>query len=76
MPLSSSPRPKPISGAWTKPSRGATSAACSAGCAPRSTRQGQRYRPAALIEHITGSKPDHRPLIDGLRRKYEELYGI
>jgi carboxypeptidase Taq len=38
--------------------------------------QGQRYRPAALIERITGSKPDHRPLIDGLRKKYEELYGI
>jgi carboxypeptidase Taq len=38
--------------------------------------QGQRYRPAELIERITGSKPDHRPLIDGLRRKYQELYGI
>jgi carboxypeptidase Taq len=38
--------------------------------------QGQRYRPAALIEQVTGSKPSHRPLIDGLRRKYEELYGI
>jgi carboxypeptidase Taq len=37
---------------------------------------GQRYRPADLIEQITGSKPSHRPLIDGLRRKYEELYGI
>jgi carboxypeptidase Taq len=38
--------------------------------------QGQRFRPAILIENITGSKPDHRPLIDGLRRKYAELYGI
>jgi carboxypeptidase Taq len=38
--------------------------------------QGQRYRPAALIERITGSKPSHGPLIDGLRRKYQELYGI
>ena len=38
--------------------------------------QGQRYRAAALIERITGSKPDHRPLIHGLRGKYEELYGI
>jgi carboxypeptidase Taq len=38
--------------------------------------QGQRSRPAALIEQITGSKPSHRPLIDGLRRKYEELYGL
>ncbi len=39
-------------------------------------RQGQRYRSAALIERVTGSRPDHRPLIDGLRRKYAELYGI
>ena len=39
-------------------------------------RQGQRYRPAALIEHITGRKPAYRPLIEGLRRKYGELYGI
>ena len=38
--------------------------------------QGQRYRPAELIEHITGSKPDHRPLIDGLRKKYGELYRL
>lgn len=38
--------------------------------------QGQRFRPATLIERITGSKPDHRPLIDALRRKYGELYGI
>jgi carboxypeptidase Taq len=38
--------------------------------------QGQRHRPAQLIEQITGSKPDHRPLIDGLRRKYGELYEI
>jgi carboxypeptidase Taq len=37
---------------------------------------GQRFRPNALIEQITGSKPDHRPLIDGLRRKYAEVYGI
>ncbi len=39
-------------------------------------RQGQRYHSAALIEHVTGSRPDHRFLIDGLRRKYGELYGI
>jgi carboxypeptidase Taq len=38
--------------------------------------QGQRYRSAHLIERVTGSRPDHRPLIDGLRRKYSELYGI
>jgi carboxypeptidase Taq len=39
-------------------------------------RQGQRYRAAALVERVTGARPDHRPLIDGLRAKYEELYGI
>jgi carboxypeptidase Taq len=39
-------------------------------------RQGQRYRPSALIERVTGSPPVHRALIDGLRRKYGELYGI
>jgi carboxypeptidase Taq len=39
-------------------------------------REGQRYRPAELIERITGSKPDHRPLITTLRQKYSELYGI
>jgi carboxypeptidase Taq len=38
--------------------------------------QGQRYRPAALIERITGRKPDHRPLIETLRKRYGELYGI
>jgi carboxypeptidase Taq len=37
---------------------------------------GQRYRAADLVERVTGSRPDHRPLIDGLRRKYAELYGI
>ena len=31
-------------------------------------REGQRRRPADLIEHITGSKPDHRPLIAASRR--------
>ena len=38
--------------------------------------EGQRRRSAELIEHITGSKPDHRPLIAALRQKYSELYGI
>ena len=32
-------------------------------------RQGQRYRAADLVERVTGSRPDHRPLIDGLRRQ-------
>jgi carboxypeptidase Taq len=39
-------------------------------------REGQRYRPAELIERVTGSKPDHRPLVATLRQKYSELYGI
>jgi len=39
-------------------------------------RHGQRYRPATLIERLTGRKPDHRPLIEALRQKYGELYGI
>src|SRR4029077_5125996 len=38
--------------------------------------EGQRYRSAALIERVTGSKPGHRPLVDALRRKYGELHGI
>ncbi len=39
-------------------------------------RHGQRYRPVSLIEHATGTKPDHRPLINALREKYGELYGL
>jgi carboxypeptidase Taq len=39
-------------------------------------RQGGRYPAARLIERVTGSPPDHRPLLEGLRRKYGELYGI
>ena len=38
--------------------------------------QGQRHRAAALIERVTGRKPDHRPLIAALRQKYGELYGL
>jgi carboxypeptidase Taq len=39
-------------------------------------RQGRRYAPALLIAQATGSPPDHRPLIAGLRRKYTELYAL
>ena len=39
-------------------------------------RQGQRYPANQLIEHITGSPPDHRPFIQALQRKYGELYGF
>jgi carboxypeptidase Taq len=39
-------------------------------------RQGGRYPSARLIEVVTGSPPDHRPLVSLLKAKYEELYGI
>jgi carboxypeptidase Taq len=39
-------------------------------------RQGHRYHSARLIEHATGSPPDHRPLVSALRRKYEEIYEL
>jgi carboxypeptidase Taq len=39
-------------------------------------RQGGRYPSARLIEIVTGSPPDHRPLVGILRAKYGELYGI
>jgi len=39
-------------------------------------RQGGRYSAARLIERVTGSPPHHGPLVEGLRRKCGELYGI
>jgi carboxypeptidase Taq len=39
-------------------------------------RHGHRYRAARLIEKVTGSSPDHRPLVQALRRKYGALYGL
>jgi carboxypeptidase Taq len=39
-------------------------------------RHGARYPAADLIERATGAPPDHRPLLDGLRQKYGELYGV
>ena len=39
-------------------------------------RQGSRYPSARLIETVTGSPPDHRPLVRALREKYEALYAI
>ena len=39
-------------------------------------RQGGRYSAARLIERVTGSPLDHRPLVQALRRKYGELYEI
>ncbi len=39
-------------------------------------QQGGRHPSARLIEVVTGSPPDHRPLVRMLRQKYEALYGI
>jgi carboxypeptidase Taq len=39
-------------------------------------RQGGRYPSAKLIELVTGSPPDHRPLVRLLKAKYETLYDI
>ena len=39
-------------------------------------RHGHRYPAARLIEAATGSPPDHRPLVEALRHKYGELYGV
>jgi carboxypeptidase Taq len=39
-------------------------------------RHGHRYPATHLIEHATGSPPNHRPLVQALRRKYEQLYEI
>lgn len=39
-------------------------------------RQGQRYRSADLIAFATGSPPSHRALVDHLRSKAEQFYGV
>jgi carboxypeptidase Taq len=39
-------------------------------------RQGGRHPSARLIELVTGSPPDHRPLVRLLKAKYETLYDI
>jgi len=39
-------------------------------------RQGQRYRAEKLVEVVTGKPLSHRPLMDYLKTKYSELYGI
>jgi carboxypeptidase Taq len=39
-------------------------------------RQGGRFPSARLIEVVTGSPPDHRPLVRLLKGKYEALYEI
>ena len=39
-------------------------------------RHGHRWRTAALVERVTGAPPDPRALVDALRQKYGELYGL
>ncbi|HKU63115.1 MAG TPA: carboxypeptidase M32 [Gemmatimonadales bacterium] len=39
-------------------------------------REGSRYSAVGLIERVTGSPPDHRPLVARLRSTYEQLYGL
>jgi carboxypeptidase Taq len=39
-------------------------------------RQGARYPSTRLIEVVTGSPPDHRPLVRALEAKYEKLYDL
>lgn len=39
-------------------------------------RQGGRFPSARLIENVTGSPPNHRPLVNALRAKYAVLYGL
>jgi carboxypeptidase Taq len=39
-------------------------------------REGGRYPSARLIEVVTGSPPDHRPLVEALRTRYGALYGL
>lgn len=39
-------------------------------------RQGHRYPAGQLIERVTGSPLGYRPFVQGLWRKYGELYGV
>jgi len=39
-------------------------------------RHGRRYRPAELIERVTGRAQSPEPLVRHLREKYGELYGV
>ena len=39
-------------------------------------RQGARYPAPALIEKVTGQIPDHRPLVEALKDKFTEVYGV
>ena len=68
--------PRPSLVYLTRPSLAVTIAISWPGYGPRSIVKGSAAGPAELIEHITGSEPDHRPLIAALTNKYSELYGI
>jgi carboxypeptidase Taq len=37
---------------------------------------GQRYRSVELVRHVTGKAPSARPLLDHLKRKAAEVYGV
>ncbi|HJU66580.1 MAG TPA: carboxypeptidase M32, partial [Gemmatimonadaceae bacterium] len=39
-------------------------------------RHGRRYTAATVVQEVTGTGPDPRPLVGMLREKYETLYGI
>ena len=39
-------------------------------------REGGRYPAARLIESVTGSPPNHQPLVEALRSKYARLYRL
>ncbi len=39
-------------------------------------REGGRHPSARLIELVTGSPPDHRPLVEALRARYSALYDL
>lgn len=39
-------------------------------------RAGMRHSARELVRRATGKEPDHRALVDGLKKKYGELYGV
>jgi carboxypeptidase Taq len=39
-------------------------------------REGSRYPVRQLLERVTGAPLDPQPLVDSLRRKYAEIYGL
>jgi carboxypeptidase Taq len=39
-------------------------------------RQGSRYPAPMLIEKITDQPPDHRPLVEAMKNKFTEVYGL